>query len=343
MNPRGNGAARGLARNLAAVLIGLALAGLASEVLARLFFDEPVLPRFVTDPGYGVRWNTARVDTRHYVPGEYDVRVTTNAVGLRGPREYPVARTPGTRRILLLGDSFTFGFGVEDDEVVSAALEHRLNATAPANGAEVINMAVSGFGQAEELVTWQARGRQYRPDVVVILYFDNDIGNNAVAGLFAVQADGAVIRTGAEYLPGARLQESLYAIPPLRWLFEHSAAWNLIRNRLSELVQNAMLREQGLERFDDASGPGLALTRALLGELARQIRADGARPVILIIPNQALASTFPLSAAEVQAMGATLVDGRTLVSPADYYRTDGHWRASGHRKAAEALATVIAD
>ena len=107
--------------------------------------------------------NTSRVDTRHYVPGEYDVRVTTNSSGFRGQREYAMARAPGTRRIVLLGDSFTFGFGAEDGEVVSAVLEERLNAAEPGVRSEVLNMGVSGFGQAEELVTWQERARDWRP------------------------------------------------------------------------------------------------------------------------------------------------------------------------------------
>lgn len=327
---------------LLTLIIGVALALGAAEGMARLFFDEPVQPRFVMDPGYGVRWNQARVDTRHYVPGEYDVRVTTNSVGMRGPREYPLERKPNTRRIVLLGDSFTFGFGVEDDEVISAVLEDRLNTLDPSRRSEVLNLGVSGFGQAEELVTWEARAQRYRPDVAVILYFDNDIGNNAVANLYAVAADGAVTRTGAEYLPTVRLQERLYGIPPLRWLFEHSEAWNLVRNRLSQLVQKSKLQEQGLERFDDTTGPGIALTRGLVGELLRQIRASGARPIIVVIPiNSAFTSTFPLNADEVAALGGTLVDGREFVSEANYYPTDGHWRASGHQLAAEKLAETI--
>lgn len=324
------------------VLIGLGLAALAAEGLARLFFDEAVQPRFVVDSGYGVRWNQAGVDTRHYVPGEYDVRITTNSAGMRGPREYGVPRPPGVRRVLLLGDSFTFGFGVEDHEVASAVLEDQLNARPGAPRTEVLNLGVSGFGQAEELVTFGERGRAYQPDAVVVLYFDNDIGNNAVAQLYGVGTDGRVTRTGNAYLPGAKLQERLYAIAPVRWLFEHSEAWNLVRNRLSALVQNALLERQGLQKFDDSTPVGVELTRALLAALAAEARAAGARPVFLVIPNQLMTSNFPLDSAAVDEMGATLVDGREFLEPADYYRRDGHWRASGHRKAAEQLAAVLA-
>lgn len=333
---------RGLATALLSILIGLAVAALAAEGLTRLFFDEPMQPRFVMNPGYGVRWNQPHVDTRHYSPGEYDVRVTTNSVGMRGPREYAIDAPPGTRRIVLLGDSFTFGFGVEDPEVVSAVLEDLLNARGDASRWEVINLGVSGFGQAEELVTWENRGRQYHPQMVVVLYFENDIGNNAVAQLYADHPDGTVSRTGSEYLPGVRLQEKLYAIAPIRFLFEHSQAWNLIRNRLSQLVQNSMLKQQGLQTFDDATPTGVGLTRALLGQLAREIEADGAQPVFLVIPNQpsGMKSNFPMTAAEVEALGAILVDGRTFLAPDDYHPRDGHWRPSGHRKAAEQIAKV---
>src|SRR5262249_25444913 len=145
--------------------------------------------RYVIDPGYGVRANQPNVHTHHHAPGEYDVAITTNSAGMRGSRDYPVERVADKRRILVLGDSFAFGYGVGDDQVVSAVLEKSLNERG-AGKFEVLNLAVSGFGQAEELITWQARGAAYHPDVVAIFYFDNDIGNNAVSGLFEVGADG---------------------------------------------------------------------------------------------------------------------------------------------------------
>ena len=89
---RNNSAARRWLVGIFAILIGFVIAALAAEALARVFFDEPVQPRFVVDSGYGVRWNQANVDTRHYSPGEYDVRVTTNSVGhARAARVQPRA------------------------------------------------------------------------------------------------------------------------------------------------------------------------------------------------------------------------------------------------------------
>ena len=331
-----------------ATLLGLVIALLLSEVLVRVFFDEAVQPRFVIDAGYGVRANKPNVITRHYVPGDYDVRITTNSAGMRGQREYPVARVPGKRRILLLGDSFPFGYGVEDTEVVSAVLETLLNAgsapdAAAGGGYEVINLSVAGFGQAEELVTWEKRAREYRPDVVVLFYFDNDVGNNAVAGLYAVAADGTLTRTGRSFLPGTNFQDYLMGFAPTRWLFEHSAAWNLIRHRLSSLVQQSMIRQQGFSGYDDTTPKAIALTRALLRQLVTAVTRTGARVVFVLVPNSRtkMACSFPLTTAEVRLLGASLVDGREYLSPDDSYRHDLHWRPSGHRKTAERLADLI--
>lgn len=324
------------------LVFGAGLALLLAEGLVRLLFDEPVQPRFFVDSGYGVRGVQAGIDTRHYVPGEYDVRVRTNSAGMRGVREYTLDPQPGVHRVLMLGDSFVFGFGVEDDEVVSAVLEDRLNAaSAPGQRFEVINLAVSGFGQAEELVTLRARGLRYRPQTVVLFYFDNDIGNNAVARLFEPIGEEGVRPTGNVYLPGVKTQEWLYAIAPVRWLFEHSQAWNLIRNRLSSLVQASLLRQEGLREFDDLDPESVALTRALLRELVKEAAAAGARSIVVIIPHRKNRSNFPMTAQEVAAMGAQLMDGREFLTPQDFYRRDGHWRAAGHRKVAERLAALI--
>lgn len=326
---------------LVASLGGLAVALLLVEGVVRLLFDEPVQPRYVIDAGYGVRANQPHVNTRHYVPGDYEVAISTNAAGMRGQREYPVERVPGKRRVLMLGDSFVFGYGVNDDEVVSAVLEDLLNARVPGS-TEVINLAVSGFGQAEELVTWEHRGEAYRPDVVVLFYFENDIGNNAISGLYEPGADGLPVRTGASFLPGSNLQERMFAFPPTRWLFEHSEAWNLIRNRLSSLVQRSLLSQQGLQSYSDGTSDAVELTRALLRGLVGEVRAAGARPVLVIIPdNRKLTSNLPFTAEELAELGVTVVDGRGFLTREDYYGRDLHWRASGHRKAAEQLATVL--
>lgn len=332
---------RGPRARALALMLGLVVGALLIEVLVRSFFDQPMLPLFVIDSGYGVRANEPLVRMRHRMPGDYDVTVTTNSAGMRGPREYSVAKPPGVKRVLILGDSFMFGFGVEDDEVASSVLERLLNERAGAVRYEVINLSVSGFGQAEELATYQMRGRAYTADIVVVAYFDNDVGNNIVAGLYDRVGEAAARRNARTFLPGVRAQELLYSLPPIRWLFEHSAAWNMVRKQLSAVVQKRLILRQGQQNYSDVQPESIALTRALLHQFVADIQADGAQAIIVRIPQPRGRTNFPMAPAEVVETGAVFVDTREFVTPEDYFARDGHWRPSGHRKAAERLATLI--
>jgi lysophospholipase L1-like esterase len=94
--------------------------------------------------------------------------VTHNSKGLRD-REHPYERTPGTFRVLALGDSFAWGFGVQDNEVFAEILES-LNPSL-----EVINMGVSGYGTDQELLYYTEEGYRYDHDLVVLLFYVNDV------------------------------------------------------------------------------------------------------------------------------------------------------------------------
>jgi len=341
----GNSLPRRMLSGLVMVLFGTAVALLVFEIIVRIFFEEPIMPRFVMDPGYGVRAQQPNIVTRHYMPGEYEITISTNSGGMRGKRDYSLKKPEGVYRIALLGDSFIYGHGVNDPEVVSAVLEGRLNSQAGAAGTryEVLNFGVSGFGQAEELITYRENVRKYNPDAVVVFYFDNDIGNNAVSRLYRVDDEGNLVRDADSYLPGVKAREIMYSIPPVRWLFEYSQGWNLIRNRLSSLVQKSLLKQQGLRSFNDTSEDAVELTRALLVQFIADIRGDGAQPIIFIIPHKKMKSNFPLEKRVINSEGAMLINGNDFMDASDYYVIDSHWNASGHKKAAAVIAQRILD
>ena len=336
--------AHSLLKSAFLLLFGLVVAFILAEVIVRVFYPEPVLPRFVLDAGYGVRANQPKVITRHYVPGDYDVEISTNSSGMRGKKEYSIDKSQDVYRIAVLGDSFGFGFGVNDNEVISVVLEDILNSSNICGSYryEVLNFSVSGFGQAEQLVTYREKVRAYGADEVVLFYFSNDIGNNAVSRLFELTKAGELRRTGNAYLPGVRLREILYGNPATRWLFTTSQAWNFVRNRLSAVVQKSLLNQQGLDSFSDTDAGATDLTRELLLQFASDITKDDARADVFVIPEKDMSTNFPLMEKELVTSGVRIVDGRGFLLPADYYDHDGHWRAIGHRKAATALAELIA-
>jgi hypothetical protein len=100
--------------------------------------------------------------------------VTTNADGFRGPR-YPREPEAGTVRIVGLGDSFMFGWGVGDREGFLPVLEELLEARYPDTRFEAVNTAVPGYNTVMQLETLRQKGLAWHPDVVVIDYVSNDL------------------------------------------------------------------------------------------------------------------------------------------------------------------------
>lgn len=108
---------------------------------------------------------------------DFSVQYTTNADGFRGPD------FTGTRpTAVLLGDSFTFGIGVDNDETFAAHLRDRCD-----THLEVINLGVPGYSTDQQLLLLEESIADLRPEkVVVVVCLINDIFDND--RLFPLQA-----------------------------------------------------------------------------------------------------------------------------------------------------------
>ena len=100
------------------------------------------------------------------------VEIATNDLGLR---ERPIGpRRPGTARVLVLGDSVAFGWGVKVEDALPRQLERALSSS----GREVfetVNAGVPGYNSRQELAFLKDNAESLGPDAVVLLYVDNDI------------------------------------------------------------------------------------------------------------------------------------------------------------------------
>ena len=104
----------------------------------------------------------------------YGQPVTVNALGFRGPAVESV-KPPDTKRIVGLGDSLMFGWGVGDTEYYLALIADRLAHQGPGRTVEVINSAVPGYNTVMEVETLKEKLLRFTPDVVIIEYVDNDL------------------------------------------------------------------------------------------------------------------------------------------------------------------------
>lgn len=114
---------------------------------------------------------------------EFNHRVATNSLGFRGVKEIEKQKPEGTYRILVIGDSMTFGWGVEDDETFVSVLERNLNAAAAEVGTpkkfEVINAGFIGGFTLDGFYSWLVNeGLSLKPDLVLVSFFPyNDISD----------------------------------------------------------------------------------------------------------------------------------------------------------------------
>lgn len=104
--------------------------------------------------------------------------VHINSQGLRG-REISVQKAPGVYRILCLGDSSTFGWGVNDEETYPAQLEDLLNEELPDKTFEVLNAGATAYSSRDYLDYLKKKGLRADPDLVIVGFFPNDIADLA--------------------------------------------------------------------------------------------------------------------------------------------------------------------
>ena len=100
-----------------------------------------------------------------------------NSEGLRD-HETPVGKPEGVFRIVGLGDSVMFGWGVAQDESYLALVEAELARRAAETGGptvEVLNFGVPGYNTAMEVATFEHQALAYDPDLVVIHFVGNDL------------------------------------------------------------------------------------------------------------------------------------------------------------------------
>jgi hypothetical protein len=278
---------------------------LAFEVLLRVFGwqSAPLEGLFRNDPAIGPR-HVAGYHGTMEVEGHRAV-IVTDGSGLR-VSPHATAPVPGARRVLVLGDSFVFGWGVTAQESVVGRLQQALGPSV-----EVLNGGHNGWGPDNEALFLEKEGPSLRPELVLaVVYVGNDLWNVLSGPDRAFESEGllnsrpgVLQRWNRALLPGRIADEPLpgtheSATPSLVGrLLRHSRAWLFVSRRLA-LARSRRAFPAGTARpltprdaeavFIRQDPPefveGWRLVRARLAEMDAWSQAHRARFAVVVAP-----------------------------------------------------------
>ena len=327
------------------VTAGVSLA--AVELAVRALGLAPGLPNqyamFVPDPILPHKPRPGSVLEGRSLTGEFDFRYAHNSFGWRGPEVTP-DKPPGTFRILGLGDSFTYGAGVDVAETYLARLEQRLNARGPGHPrVEVVNAGIPSFFPEAERLLLEHYGLPLEPDLVVVGFVANDVIDTHL-GVESIEVlpDGRIVTTH-----GARLLADLG--PGMLTLYEHWQTFRIpVRRWLTARIANERpVRPGEVYREGGFHEEAWREVERQYDRMAETARAQGAGFVLVYLPQQGPwdeAAEYPPArlAAWASRSGVLLVNALPAMQASAqperlHWPRDRHPTAAGHAVVADVL------
>ncbi len=337
-------------RNVATSLIALSITVLAVEAaLAIAGAFEPSPRLFPGDRPVGTYENTdtligwklpanARIPARP-AHGDYSVVYVADESGFRaGVPSSDGADAPAGPRIAFLGDSFTFGVGVQAEETFAHRVPELLGRGRAAN------YGMSGFGIDQMWLTLRHYVSKDPPDIVVLSFIVDDLNRSMSAyrlrdtlerkrseGLvgwvekpaFDLGNDGRLHRLAREDRPRGAT----------RWLAERSRILELLR-RLENRVSRTL-----------PVGHRWRLNREFFRAIAAECERLGARLLVVYIPARGETEIeTPVFSHEFAKLGIPFLDlQQALPTTVDdlYFAHDRHFNAEGHLFAARTIARTL--
>jgi lysophospholipase L1-like esterase len=250
-------------------------------------------------------------------------------------------------RILVLGDSFTWGYGVEESERFSQVLEKSLNV-------EVINAGVSGYSTDQELLWYRSEGIKYDSDLVILELAGNDVGDNDHNLVSTVYYKPRfVLEDGQLILKGYPVPETSLQGKVIYFLSQRSAlAYFLIQRYFDLLSLHSKLKVQTdhanlADSGKNAEKEPFKLTIALLEEM-RSI-AESKKSKFLIVAtdswwNSTSSETYNDFIDTLRSKGFLVLDVESMQGfdpEVMLIPNDGHWNQAGHRFVAKKIEALI--
>lgn len=313
----------------ASIVVAITL-GLLEAAVRVLMPQQELYPRYRYSDRYGhvLPPSTTIV---HELPGAWHFVYHTNEYGFRVAMP-EISNRYDRPNVVVLGDSCTFGQGVNDGEQYTVALGRELAAEAT-----VVNLGVPGFGLTQEIRVFYEFGLLYQPSVVVLQFHMNDPDDNLYERVTTFE--GGRFHFHHDH----SMAGSLHALKD--WLstsvLQHSAAYNLARNT----AYNYWYRTVVHYETPAARQSKEAFYNELIQAFAEDLHRRGIGLIVFDVPRHF--AKWPgvqsqLQALERRGLLRVLESTAWFEGVRDYGTPEGHpWGPLGHRVVAEHLVEPL--
>ena len=277
---------------------------------------------------------------------QFRTALRVNEKGLRD-HEHSYERANDIRRILVIGDSFAWGYGVEESERFSELLETSL-------GVEVINAGVSGYSTDQELLWLRDEGVKYDVDLVILVFTGNDIGDNYRQLVHTIyykprfeREEGQLILKGYPVPRAGPQAKTIY------FLSQRSAlAYFLVQSYFNahSVYGNFKVKAGGADSsgsVPNSAREPFAVTIALLEEMRKIAKSKEAAFLIVATDgwwNNPSGESYTEFIDTLKATGFLVLDVEAMTGfdPEEMHiPNDGHWSRVGHEFVAKEITNLI--
>jgi hypothetical protein len=348
-----------------------------AEITLSQFFPQRTVNQYLQDrPAMFRPSDTLFMDLKPNFTGylreeEFNTDISINSTGHR--QSELGSKNDENTRILVIGDSFTFGYGVEENDGYVRVAERELAVLVPGQTVELVNAGVPAWWTDSYYLYLKTRGLLFEPDVVIVgLFMGNDIdARDARHAIWPeVDEDGLPLATTSKRVridDGHRVRakrRARWVIPVLRnsHLFQliYTSAKNAAR-LVKPKVQAATLYQQS---YSEETEQIIAKVKKLIVAMAAMSKASDARFVVVMIPErsqvypQSTTENKDLDYAKPQRLFANFFIEQkinyvdllpAIKSAADqsseplYYTRDSHFTRAGYLTAGRELARRLVD
>lgn len=282
---------------------------------------------------------------------EFKTYVSLNSRGFRD-KEHSNLTNTDTYKIVVSGDSFVWGYGVEQKDRFTDMLESLLKSEGIKS--VVINMGVPAYGTDQEYLLFQSEGIRYNPKLVILAIYSDDFDSNSSTLWWSVLPKPAF-----RYTKAGTLKLTNVPVPPPKstkfWLMSHSSIYSLyvILLAKSNLFRNLCIKVGLAEDKEHIKQQAIPLTKELLRNFFNLVKQSNSEFLAVLIPdhykmeNTQRNGDFTAIASFIKnELQSNVLDLRPLLSKdigKYYFKVDPHWTAEGHRLAGEAIFNYLAE